>query len=394
MVALDRARLHELRLLAAGRPAFLVLLGLGRFARPLHRLPGVGWLVGDPVTAHRILNDPHHFTILGQGIVGHLWARLLGDWVYELFDGEGHHALRRKTRGLFSEDRAAALVSRAAGARLRRCTAELAAGRTVDVADLARVIGGRVVADLLGLRPGGEDGDAAYRRIFANGEELAALALRSTASTRLPPRDVAAAKAIVTRMTGGVADAWREAPGETMLGRCRESGLGLRESRGLATLLMVAGTQTTASALARTVALLHDTAEQHRLRAEPHRLGDAVREGLRVSTPVPVIGRSVSADVEVAGRRLRAGQRVLVLTYPADNAPGGFDLDRGRLPELRQLWFGAGRHFCLGAAVGRAELSSLLAALLATGRPWRVVDRRYGRRTLIPTYRRLRIALA
>src|SRR5205814_568426 len=137
------------------------------------------------------------------------------------------------------------------------------------------------------------------------------------------------------------------------------------------TLLTVAGTQTTASAMARTVALLHDTGEQHRLRAEPSRIADAVREGLRVSTAVPVIGRTVSAGVDVAGRRLRTGQRVLLLTYTADNAAGGFDLDRGYQPDIRQLWFGAGRHFCLGASVGRAELASLLAALLAAGRPWR-----------------------
>ena len=180
---------------------------------------------------------------------------------------------------------------------------------------------------------------------------------------------------------------------DTLLGRCREVGLGLPESQGLATLLTVAGTQTTASAMARTVALLHDTGEQHRLRAEPSRIADAVREGLRVSTAVPVIGRTVSAGVDVAGRRLRTGQRVLLLTYTADNAAGGFDLDRGYQPDIRQLWFGAGRHFCLGASVGRAELASLLAALLAAGRPWRIVERRYGHRVLIPAYSRLRIAL-
>jgi cytochrome P450 len=400
-MALDDARRHELRLLAASRPAFPVLLTLGRFARPIRRIPGLGWLVSDPVTMRRILNDPDHFTTIGEGIVGHLWAQVLGDWVYDMLDGAGHRALRMKARGLFTEDRAAALVSRAAGPRLRRCTAELVAGGAVDVADLARVVGGRIVADLLGLKIGAQeassgesDDDDAYREIFNTGEELAALAFGSTTSTHMPARTIAAAQTIVARMTGGVAAAWRDAPGDTLLGRCRELGLGLRETEGLATLLMVAGTQTTASAMARTVALLHDTAEQERLRAEPQRMVDAVREGLRVTTPVPVIGRSVSADLEIAGRRLRAGQRVLMLTYTANNAPGGFNLDRGYLPDNRQLWFGAGRHFCLGASVGRAELSSLLNALLAAGRPWRIVERRYGRRVLIPTYARLRIALA
>jgi len=400
MTALDRARRHESRLLAASRPGLPVLLALGRFARPVQRVPGLGWLVGDPVTARRILTDPDHFTTIGEGVVGHLWARVLGDWVYDMLDGPGHRALRTKTRTLFTDDWAAVVVSRAVGSRLRRCTAELSAGGVVDVADLSRVLVGRVVADLLGLpvgaarATGGDADDDAYRQVFDTGTRLATLALRSTGSTHLPARSVAAARAMVTRMTAGVAAGWREAPGDTLLGRCRELGLDLRQTRCLATLLIVAGTQTTASAMARTVALLHDTTEQHRLRAEPGRMADAIREGLRVTTPVPVITRSVSADVDVAGRRLRAGQRVLLLTHRADNAAGGFDLDRARRPDNRQLSFGAGRHFCLGAPLGHAELSSLLDALLATGRPWRIVERRYGRGVLIPAYARLRLALA
>src|SRR6266540_777384 len=226
-------------------------------------------MVSDPIIARRILTDPDHFTIVGEGIVGHLWAQVLGDWVYDVFDGAGHRALRTQTRDLFTQDRAASLVARAAGPRLRRCTAELVAGGAVDV------------ADLLGLKHGMQqagcaesDDDAAYREIFNMGEQLAALAARSTASTSIPEHAIASARAIVARMTGGVAAAWREASADTMLGRCRELGLGLRETEGLATLLMVAGTQTTASAMARTVALLHDTAEQHRLRAQPQRIDD------------------------------------------------------------------------------------------------------------------------
>jgi len=82
-MALDYARRHELRLLAASRPAFPALLTLGRFARPIRRIPGLGWLVSDPVTVRRILTDSYHFTTIGEGIVGHLWAQVLGDWVYD-----------------------------------------------------------------------------------------------------------------------------------------------------------------------------------------------------------------------------------------------------------------------------------------------------------------------
>jgi cytochrome P450 len=107
-----------------------------------------------------------------------------------------------------------------------------------------------------------------------------------------------------------------------------------------------------------------------------------------VTTPAPVIGRHVTREVTVGRRTLRPGDRVLNLTYVANTGPGGLDLDRPYLPEQRQLWFGAGRHLCLGAPLARAELTAFLTTLLAAG-PWVVVRRAPARRVLIPTYREL-----
>ena len=173
------------------------------------------------------------------------------------------------------------------------------------------------------------------------------------------------------------------------IGRCRELGLTIQETKGLSTLLMVAGTETAASAMARTAALLYDTGEQHRLIAAPEHRDDAVREALRVTSPAPIIGRSVMADFELAGRHLRAGDRVVVLTWTANNLAGEYRIDRPYLPQNRQLWFGAGRHLCLGGPLARAELSAIVRLLVGDGRPFRVLSRRYGRRVLIPAYAEL-----
>ena len=86
---IDTAGRHEFRVLAAAHPALPVLLTAGRLARRLRRVPRIGWVISDPVVARRILNDPAHFTLLGEGGVGHLWAQVLGDWVNEIFDGAG-----------------------------------------------------------------------------------------------------------------------------------------------------------------------------------------------------------------------------------------------------------------------------------------------------------------
>ncbi|SDW05270.1 Cytochrome P450 [Saccharopolyspora shandongensis] len=387
----DPAQRHEARLLWASRPALYLLLRLSSRGGPIRRVPRLGWVVNDPVVARRILNDGAHFTLLGEGGVGHLWAQVLGDYVYRIFDGPGHADLRSRARDLFTDATARPLVRRVFDPALQPAVERLRAGEVVDLADLSRVLVGRMMADLLGLDLPPEDEH--YRAVFGTGERLAKLALGSAASTELPPEVVAQAKPIIADLTRNVPAAFAEAPAETLLGRCRELGLSLEETSGIAALLMVAGTETAATAMARTVALLHDTGQQHQLRESPELLPDAVREGLRVTTPAPLIGRSVSNDVTVGGASMRAGERVMLLTYVANNRVGRFDVNRPYVPETRQLWFGAGRHLCLGAALARAEISHLLQAILDAG-PIRVVSRRPARGVLIPSYAELGITTA
>ena len=411
----------ELGLLVAARPAMAALLLAGHALHGIRRVPGLGWVTADPVLARRVLGDHAHFTILGEGGVGHLWEQVLGPWVLDLFDGPGHHDLRSRSRELFTEASGAALVESTWGPRLAVARSTLAAGGEVDVAHLARALVGRMMISLLGVpSAGGASGpdrpqapdDAEALATFRTGERLARIALGTAGSTALPPAKVAEAKAVVAELTRGVPDGWRTAPPDTLLGRCRELGLGLAETTGIASLLMVAGTETSASAMARTVALLVDTGEQHRL-LEGLRSGQrstsgnpaqgvvvvehdvvtaAVREGLRVTSPASVVGRGVSADVEVGGRTLRAGERVMLLTWSANTGVGPFRVDRPYEPRTRQLWFGAGRHLCLGAALARAEIAGLLHALYDDGAPLRVVRRRAQRRVLVPGYESLVVA--
>jgi len=380
---------HEHRLLTAARPALPWLNWLGSLADPIMRVPGLGWITADPRTARAVLNDPEHFTLLSEGGVGHLWAQVLGPWVTDLFDGPGHHDLRTRSRELFTERTSAGFVDRAWGSRLERARAGFEAGEPLDVADLSRILVGRMVVSLLGIPMPDPEDDDAYREIFATGEELAAIALGTTADTTLPPATIAAARAIVDRLTAHIDGAFATAGGDTVIGRCRELGLGLTETKGLSTLLMVAGTETAASAMARTAAILADTGEQDRLIARPELLDSVVREALRVTSPAPLIGRSVLADVEIAGRRLRAGGRIMVLTWTANNLAGAFRADREYLPQHRQLWFGAGRHLCLGAPLAREELRRMITLLVGDGRGYVVRSRRYGRRVLIPAYAEL-----
>jgi cytochrome P450 len=97
----------------------------------------------------------------------------------------------------------------------------------------------------------------------------------------------------------------------------------------------------------------------------------------------------VLADLTIGKHTLRAGERIMVLTWTANNLAGEYRVDRPYIPQNRQLWFGAGRHLCLGGPLARAELDAVLGLLIGDGRPFEIVSREYGKRVLIPAYRSL-----
>lgn len=397
------SRRHELALLAAGQPWLPGLLLLGQFARPIRKVPGLGWFVADPLVARQIYNDSTHFSIVSEGAAGHWWAQVIGDWVDDLFEGPGHTDLRTKVRDLFTLTHTDALVERVIGPDLRDLRERLAAGETVDIAARAQILVGRSVSDLVGMRPediaaaiGGDytdNQDALFLRLFHHVEELVNLAFGTMASTTLDPVALARARELATQLAVSVPDAYARADPDTTLGRCRELGLDVEHAGGLAILMAVAGTDTLASAMTRMVAIMHDTGQHRALIAAPDRLPDAVRETLRVTSPAYLVGRSVTADVRIADRDLRVGEHVKILTWTINNAAGEFSIARDYNPETRQLWFGGGRHLCLGAQLVHSELTALLEALTAAGRPWEIVERRYRRKVFIPTYEKLRIRL-
>ncbi|MFC6896639.1 hypothetical protein ACFQGX_14545 [Nonomuraea dietziae] len=113
---------------------------------------------------------------------------------------------------------------------------------------------------------------------------------------------------------------------------------------------------------------------------------------MRVTTPTPVMLRSVAEPAHVGGAPVRPGDRVLIATHNCARAYGPFDLSRRHPPELRRLWFGAGAHFCLGYPLALAEIRAVASVLLR--HDLRIVGRRAARGVLIPTYEHLWIRAA
>jgi cytochrome P450 len=134
--------------------------------------------------------------------------------------------------------------------------------------------------------------------------------------------------------------------------------------------LVTAGNDTTKTMTsAGTYELLRRPEQLAALRDDPSLIPVAVEELLRFCNPVHYMRRTATADVELGGRQVRAGDKV-ALVYTSANRdekvfadPQELDIRREPNPHLS---FGIGAHFCLGAHLARLEAKVFFEELLAT----------------------------
>ena len=149
-----------------------------------------------------------------------------------------------------------------------------------------------------------------------------------------------------------------------------EEGDRLSHGELLATLLLLleAGNETTRNLIGNgMLALLRNPEELKRLKEQPELIDSAIDELLRYDSPVQLDGRTLVEDVEMGGKRMRAGQQVVAVVGAANRDPAAFTepnrLDIGR-QEKSHISFGRGIHYCLGASLAKLEGQIALASLL------------------------------
>ncbi|MRH91283.1 cytochrome P450 [Nocardia sp. SYP-A9097] len=131
-------------------------------------------------------------------------------------------------------------------------------------------------------------------------------------------------------------------------------------------LLAVAGNETTRNAITHGMKAFIDHPDQWELYKE-QRSRTAPDEIVRWATPVAAFQRTATADTELGGQLIRAGQRV-GLFYSSANFdedaftdPFTFDIQRDPNPHL--AFGGTGAHFCVGANLARLEIDLMFNAI-------------------------------
>ncbi len=365
--------------------------GLAAVTTPLGR---PAWLVTRYEDAREVLGDATRFSSAGLPVIPVPGTapeeQRSGNLL--MLDPPEHTRLRRLLTGEFTVKRIRRLQPRIVEIVDAHLEAMEQAGPPADlVADFALPVPSLVICELLGVP-------------YSDRAEFHSRAAKQLDLTRpLEERGKVAAqsRAYMSELVDrAVAD-----PGDDMLGMLvREHGDDLTRTElvGIASLLLIAGHETTANMLAiGTLALLRHPEQAALVRDDPAATAPAVEELMRylsvVHTGVP---RVVTADTEVGGQAVGRGD-VLVVSLPAADRDRALVEDPDRLDVGRaashHVAFGHGVHHCLGAPLARMEMATAFPALLrrfptlAPAVPFEEVDFRsatvvYGLRSLPVTW--------
>jgi cytochrome P450 len=224
------------------------------------------------------------------------------------------------------------------------------------------------ISDMIGVP------DADRERVVANADMLVSVADPEAFGDRSPLEVLGEAIWTLTQFATELAAHRERNPGDdlmTALVQAEVDGERLTHAEigAFFVLLSVAGNDTTRHTTSHAMREL--TLNQHQrelLLADPEqRLPLAVEEFVRWASPVLTFRRTTTKEVELHGRRLAAGEKVVLFYHSANRddeafaEPWRFDISRD--PNRHVGFGGGGPHYCLGASLARAQLRSIFAEL-------------------------------
>lgn len=313
-------------------------------------------LVSSQELVVQVLSDPARFSNVFDPAATHGRATL------NLLDPPEHTRLRRLAAQAFTARRVAELVPGIESLLSSLLNDMAAAGPPQDlVSALAMPLPVRVICQILGV----PQVDAA---------DLEKWTHAFTAFTEYPPEQITEfISQMHEYMTRLVAERGRDLGNDVVsnLICARDGQDALTEEEVVATLmlLLAAGYETTAKAISRGVMIQASDERWPRLVSGELSTHQVTEEVLRHQVPIDTgLFRWATTDTEIGGVPVKAGQQVYLSVHLANfdkclrQDPDRFDPER---PDPGHVAFGHGIHFCLGAALARAEMNAVFRMLPA-----------------------------
>jgi cytochrome P450 len=287
-------------------------------------------------------------------------------------DPPKHTRLRRIIQSVFTPK----VIERAWGARVREICERLAdeavgAGRVDAFRALTLPLPIQVISEMLGV----PDGDLAQFKRWSD-DMVEGVMLHLDEEVRA--RTEKAFRGLMEYFAHKIAER-RARPGQDLITMICEAGgeerLTDKEVMHFCTLLLIAGNETTTNLLGNgLLALLDAPSEEAVMRDDPARIPDAIEEMLRFCPPTQSVFRQTMRDVELRGVTIPADRRVMFSLIGANRdearhaEPDRFWIQR---PNQEHVAFGSGIHFCLGSALARLEVRTMLEVLVSRTRAFR-----------------------
>ena len=191
--------------------------------------------------------------------------------------------------------------------------------------------------------------------------------------------DVLSAAQAVGEMMGyfaGLIEKRKTDPGEDIISALVHGRLNTGEEvspakiLGMGFTMVTGGNDTTTGLLGGALELLTEHPDQRaRLRDDPALLKNAVDEFLRLTSPVQGLARMTTRDVEIEGKIIPEGRKVMLLYGSANRDEREFGPDAAEFDVTRKIRrimsFGYGPHHCIGAAIARLQARVALEELLS-----------------------------
>lgn len=289
---------------------------------------------------------------------------VLSDWMV-FKDPPAHTRLRNLVKAAFTPRAVQSLAPRIT--EIVDHVLDLPDDDTVDVVgDIAYPIPAMVIAEMLGVPPE----DRELFRAWSNDITMLIFEGARDEEDRRVAQD--GLTALADYLRGLLAD-HRLTPRDDLMSALLASGVddeSLTEDEIVHTcvLLLFGGHETTTNLLANGFLALRRHPEQARiLLSDPSVAESAVEELNRYDGPAKLVVRRAAQDVEVRGKVIPAGQRVLLVQASANRDPRRFadpDVLDLRREDNRNVAFGFGIHYCLGAPLARLEAQIALPRML------------------------------
>ena len=375
------------------RPLELTFLQVAALIGPVVRIPFIGVLVSEGSLLRGVLMDTQNFSKTAPGGTSDLWNPILRGPGLLNMSGVDHIALKRKLMPLFNGKVLEEMVGKTIRLSAFELSEKLSSGEAVDVVCHIELMAARVICTLSGY-----DLEATNEKDLLFQLERARGLLRFVKLTRkeLRPHEVEMALSELENIHSRISVAFERNQVATIPYLLKQYGFTEAEAISIISALIIAGTETVISHLPRFVQLLVTGKVIANAGDQIVDLEELIQEGLRVTVPTPVMLRGVTSPTKIAHVPVKPGDRILLATTLACRRAGGFDPMKAMPRELRNLWFGAGVHLCIGMPLAQLEILEVTKELLSrcAGKNVKIIESQIRKGTLTAGYSKLVIQCA